>query len=130
MTFASLGLSAPLLSPLVELGYEEPTPVQRAAIPAIMRGRDLWASAQTGSGKTAAFVLPILERLSREPPPSTLRSRTEEPRASTRAVRVLIVVPTRELAEQTSQAIARYGRHLPAPPETCTAIGGVSIDGQ
>jgi len=114
MTFASLGLSAPLLRALVELGYEQPTPVQSAAIPAISRGRDLWASARTGSGKTAAFVLPILERLSSAPAHG--------------AVQALILVPTRELAVQTGQAIARYGRHLPAPIESCVVVGGVAID--
>jgi superfamily II DNA/RNA helicase len=118
MTFAALGLSAPLLRALGELGYDAPTPVQVAAIPAISHGRDLWASAQTGSGKTAAFVLPILERgFSARP-------------SAQGAVSVLILVPTRELAVQTGQAIARYGRHLPATPRTCVAVGGVSIDRQ
>jgi ATP-dependent RNA helicase RhlE len=118
MTFASLGLSAPILRALGEFGYEAPTFVQVAAIPAISRGRDLWASAQTGSGKTAAFVLPILERLSMARPPAP------------DAVQGLIVVPTRELAVQTGQAIARYGRHLAAPIKTCVAVGGMSIDRQ
>ena len=118
MQFASLGLSAPILRALAELGYEAPTPVQRAAIPAILRGRDLWASAQTGSGKTAAFVLPILERLSAARP------------AVSGGVRALILVPTRELAVQTGQAIARYARHLPTPCQTCVAVGGLSIDRQ
>ncbi|MDB4990471.1 MAG: rhlE [Myxococcaceae bacterium] len=118
MTFASLGLSDPLLRALVELGYRLPTPVQLAAIPAIMRGRDLWASAQTGSGKTAAFVLPILERLSTTAP------------SERGAVQALILVPTRELAVQTGQAIARYGRKLPVPLTTCVAVGGVAIERQ
>ncbi|MDB4971680.1 MAG: rhlE, partial [Myxococcaceae bacterium] len=118
MPFASLGLSAPLLRSLVELGYEQPTPVQSAVIPAILRGHDLWASARTGSGKTAAFALPILERLA------------GEPASASRAVRALILVPTRELAVQTSQAVARYGRNLPAPIETCTIVGGVAIERQ
>ncbi len=85
MAFASLGLSAPLLQALADLGYDQPTPVQAAAIPVILRGDDLWASAQTGSGKTAAFVLPILERL------STTHGGSSH-------VRALIIVPTRELA--------------------------------
>jgi len=118
MTFVALGLSAPLLDALTELGYEAPTPVQVAAIPALLRGRDLWASAQTGSGKTAAFVLPLLERLGVARAPSR------------GAVLAMILVPTRELAVQTGQAIARYGRHLPAPPATCVAVGGVSIERQ
>lgn len=113
MKFAALGLSAPLLDALVELGHEDPTPVQAAAIPELLQGRDLWASARTGSGKTAAFVLPILERL---------RARA--------AVQALIVAPTRELAVQTAQAIARYGRHLDFPVETCVAVGGAPIEQQ
>lgn len=113
MKFAALGLSAPLLAALVELDYEQPTPVQAAAIPELLRGRDLWASAQTGSGKTAAFVLPILERL-----------------RATAAVQALIVAPTRELAVQTAQAIARYARHLDFPVETCVAVGGAPIEQQ
>jgi ATP-dependent RNA helicase RhlE len=117
MTFVSLGLSAPLLLALDELGYEAPTPVQGAAIPVILAGRDLWASAQTGSGKTAAFVLPMLERLSAA-------------RLAERAVRSLILVPTRELAVQTGQAIARYDRHLRAAPKVCVAVGGVAIERQ
>lgn len=118
MPFASLGLSAPILRTLVDLGYEAPTPVQVAAIPAIFAGRDLWASAQTGSGKTAAFVLPILQRLSAARPPSP------------GAVQALILAPTRELAVQTGQAIARYAQDLPVPLRACVAVGGVSIDRQ
>ncbi len=108
VTFASLGLCKPLLRALVDLGHDEPTPVQASVIPAVLRGADVWASAKTGSGKTAAFVLPILE----------LQART------------LIVVPTRELAIQIGEAIASYGRHLPRPPKTCVVIGGVSINPQ
>src|SRR4051812_22495388 len=116
MTFASLGLSTPLLRALAELGYDTPTPVQTAAIPAVLGGGDLWASAQTGSGKTAAFVLPLLERLS-----------TSEP-AAARPTRALIVVPTRELALQIGQAIERYGRHLAL--RTAVAVGGAGIAAQ
>jgi ATP-dependent RNA helicase RhlE len=113
MTFASLGLSPPLLQALAELGYDAPTPVQAAAIPAVLRGGDLWASAQTGSGKTAAFLLPLLERLSAAEP------------APARAVRGLILVPTRELALQIGEAIERYGRHLAL--RSMVAVGGVDI---
>lgn len=111
MTFASLGLSAPLLRALAEVGYDAPTPVQTAAIPAILSGSDLWASAQTGSGKTAAFLLPLLERLS-----------ANEPVASP-AARGLIVVPTRELALQIGEAIQRYAHHLTV--RSTVAVGGV-----
>jgi ATP-dependent RNA helicase RhlE len=118
MTFSSLALSEPLLRAVTELGYDEPTPVQRAAIPAVLRGEDVWASARTGSGKTAAFLLPILERLSA----SRGASRT--------GVRALVLVPTRELAAQIAEAARRYGLHLPAPPRTRIVVGGVSSNSQ
>jgi len=118
MTFASLGLSPPLVRATSDIGYSEPTPAQAAAIPAIAAGGDVWLSAQTGSGKTAAFVLPILDRLSGM--------------AAERAgrVRVLILAPTRELAVQTAGAIESLGSRLRAPPKTCIAIGGVSLNPQ
>jgi superfamily II DNA/RNA helicase len=117
--FDALGLSAPLVRAVTDLGYEAPTPIQAQAIPAILAGRDLWASAQTGSGKTAAFILPILELLG------------GGPRASARRrVRALVLVPTRELATQIGEAITSYGRHLRDRPKTIVAIGGVSINPQ
>src|SRR5688572_30743419 len=103
MNFTSLGLSEPLARAVADLGYDAPTPVQREAIPAVLRGRDVWASAQTGSGKTAAFVLPILHTLS------------AHPGRGPRQVRALVLVPTRELAAQISEAIGHYGRYLPRP---------------
>jgi ATP-dependent RNA helicase RhlE len=120
MTFASLGLSDALVRAVTDLGFREPTPVQRAAIPAILAGRDLWASAKTGSGKTAAFLLPLLQTLGARPGPA--------PRPL--PVHALVLVPTRELAVQTAQAIEALGAHLPAPVKTCLAIGGVSINPQ
>jgi ATP-dependent RNA helicase RhlE len=117
MTFASLGLSDPLLRAIAELSYETPRPVQLAAIPAILRGRDVWASAQTGSGKTAAFVLPILQRLSAA-------------RRESSGVRALVLVPTRELALQIEEAGRRFQRYLPASLDICVAVGGVSINPQ
>jgi ATP-dependent RNA helicase RhlE len=117
MTFASLGLDEPLLRAIVELSYEVPTPVQRAAIPAILGGRDVWASAHTGSGKTAAFVLPILQRLSAAPRESS-------------GVRALVLVPTRELALQIEDAARSLQRYLPAALEVCVAVGGLSINPQ
>ena len=95
--FAALGLRPELLSCLTELGYEEPTPVQREAIPPLLDGRDLLAEAPTGTGKTAAFALPLLQGLQ--------RSRSAGPEG-------LILVPTRELAMQVGQAVHRYGRDL------------------
>jgi ATP-dependent RNA helicase RhlE len=118
MTFASLGLSDPLVRAVTDRGYLAPTPVQAAAIPVILRGGDVCASAKTGSGKTAAFVLPILELLARTP------------RASPRRLRALILVPTRELAAQIADAVAMYGARLAAPLRTCVAVGGVSINPQ
>lgn len=118
MTFSSLGLSDPLLLALADLGHEVPTSVQRAAIGAALLGRDVWASAQTGSGKTGAFLLPLLQLLSATKP--SLR----------RGVRALVLVPTRELAAQIEQASQAYARHLPVPLKLCVAIGGVSINPQ
>jgi ATP-dependent RNA helicase RhlE len=118
MTFDSLGLSAPLLRAVAGLEFTEPTPVQAAAIPAILGGGDVWASARTGSGKTAAFLLPVLERLA------------SAPGASPRPVRVLVLVPTHELAAQIGDAARNLGQHLPAPPKVCVVVGGVSINPQ
>ena len=98
ITFAELGLRAELLDTLATLGYEEPTPIQAAAIPVLLQGRDMLGQAATGTGKTAAFALPILERLA-------VDERGREPMA-------LILVPTRELAMQVSEALHHYGRQL------------------
>jgi ATP-dependent RNA helicase RhlE len=118
MPFAALGVSAPLLQALSDSKYCEPTPVQAAAIPAVLRGRDVWACAQTGSGKTAAFAVPILQRLG-----------DDEPRHP-RLLRALILVPTRELAAQVGEAIRGYGVHLPASIKAAAVFGGVSINPQ
>lgn len=94
--FSDLGLGPELLKALDSLGYEEPTPIQSAAIPPLLEGRDLLGLAATGTGKTAAFTLPMLERITKGQPSPT----------------ALILVPTRELAVQVSQAVHRYGRHM------------------
>ncbi|MBP9084846.1 MAG: DEAD/DEAH box helicase [Kofleriaceae bacterium] len=125
MPFAALGLSAPLVHTTSQLGYEVPTQVQLEAIPAILRGDDVWACAATGSGKTAAFVLPLLDRLSR---PVAVRAQHDGP--GPRPVRVLLLVPTRELAMQITAAVQRYGRELPMKLKTCALIGGVSENPQ
>src|SRR3989475_5099900 len=96
MPFAALGLAPELLRAVADEGYAQPTPIQAEAIPLALAGRDLIGSAQTGTGKTAAFVLPILQRLS------------DGKRGTLRA---LILVPTRELAEQVATSIKAYGRH-------------------
>ena len=117
MSFDSLGLSDFLLTTLNELGYGSATSVQKTAIPLVIKGGDLLAAAQTGSGKTAAFSLPILQRF------------TEEKRKSLNPC-ALILVPTRELADQVGESIARYGQSLPFAPRTLVAFGGVSYGPQ
>ncbi len=118
MSFASLGLSAPLLQAVAERNYATPTPVQAAAIPAVLAGRDVWAQAQTGSGKTAAFALPMLQTLS-----VTRRERG-------RFVRALVLAPTRELAAQIGESFKQYSRHFAEPFKVMTLHGGVSINPQ
>lgn len=118
MSFLSLGLSEPLQRAVAAWHYEEPTPIQAAAIPAILRGADVWASAQTGSGKTAAFALPLVQKLAAARRPHG------------RYVSALILVPTRELAAQVVEAVRRYARYLPQPLKTLVAVGGLSINPQ
>jgi len=120
LTFASLGLSADLLQTVVEEGYEQPTPVQTASIPHVLAGRDVLAAAQTGTGKTAAFVLPILDRLRHHA--NTSFSPARHP------VRVLVLVPTRELAMQADEMVRTYGRTVPLRPTV--VFGGVPIEPQ
>jgi len=116
MSFTTLGLSAPILSALSEKGYEKPSPIQAQAIPAVLEGKDVMAAAQTGTGKTAGFTLPILERL----------MGGNRPRAN--QARTLILTPTRELAAQISESVETYGKHLPL---TSTVVfGGVKINPQ
>lgn len=117
MTFASLGLIEPLLRTLAELDYQTPTPVQSQAIPAVLKGRDLMAAAQTGTGKTAGFALPLLQRLT-----------LEGPQVASNSVRALVLTPTRELAEQVLQSFQAYGRNLPL--NSYAVYGGVSINPQ
>ncbi len=116
MSFASLGLSAPILQAIAEQGYETPSPIQAKAIPAILEGKDVMAAAQTGTGKTAGFTLPILERLS------------QGQRAQSNHVRALVLTPTRELAAQVSDSVATYGQHLPL--RSTVVFGGVKINPQ
>ena len=116
MSFTTLGLSAPILKAIAEQGYDSPTPIQAQAIPAIIAGKDVMGAAQTGTGKTAGFTLPILQRLS-----------TGE-RARSNHVRVLVLTPTRELAAQVKESMATYGKHLAL---TCAVVfGGVKINPQ
>jgi ATP-dependent RNA helicase RhlE len=116
MSFDSLGLSAELLRAVADQGYDAPTPIQARTIPAVLAGRDLMAAAQTGTGKTAAFTLPLLHRLAHVSP------------GGGRRVRVLVLAPTRELAAQIGESVRTYGRYLPV---RCTEVfGGVNINPQ
>ena len=114
MPFSQLGLQAELTRATASQGYTVPTPIQAQAVPAILGGRDVLAGAQTGTGKTAAFTLPMLQRLAAGP--------------RGRAPRALVLTPTRELAAQVCDSVATYGRHLPL--RTITLFGGVGIHPQ
>ncbi|MBB6610382.1 DEAD/DEAH box helicase [Pontibacter sp. Tf4] len=118
MSFSSFGLSSSLLKGIQALGYSSPYPVQQQAIPAILKGRDVLGIAQTGSGKTAAFALPILEKL------------LKQPVATNRSVKVLVLVPTRELAMQVEETFYNLSIHLPHKIKTMAVYGGVSINPQ
>ncbi|HEY3486889.1 MAG TPA: DEAD/DEAH box helicase [Gammaproteobacteria bacterium] len=116
MSFNELGLSAELLRAVNEQGYSVPTPIQSQAIPVILEGRDIMAAAQTGTGKTAGFTLPLLQRLNR---PST---------GSNRPIRALVLTPTRELAAQVEESVRTYGRYLSL--QSAAIFGGVNINPQ
>jgi ATP-dependent RNA helicase RhlE len=118
MPFASLGLSPELLRAVVESNFTVPTPVQKEAIPAILAGKDVWACAQTGSGKTAAFALPLLQNIQKAERDAPLRLHT------------LILVPTRELAAQVGESIVHFAGYLPRPVKVISVFGGVSINPQ
>src|SRR5437016_7098884 len=111
MPFRALGLEPRILQAVQEAGYTEPTPIQSAAIPQVLGGHDLIGIAQTGTGKTAAFTLPILTRLAAQP-------------AQRRGVRVLVIAPTRELVVQIEENVRAFARH--SPLRVATVIGGVS----
>jgi ATP-dependent RNA helicase RhlE len=120
MSFESLGLMPELLRAVREQGYEHPTPIQAQAIPIVMAGRDLMGRAQTGTGKTAGFTLPLLQRLA--PQANTSASPARHP------IRALILTPTRELAMQVEESVRTYGKHLPL--RSTTIFGGVNINPQ
>jgi ATP-dependent RNA helicase RhlE len=116
MSFTTLGLSAPILDAVAGQGYDTPTPIQAQAIPAVLEGKDVMGAAQTGTGKTAGFTLPILERLSKGQ------------RAQANQARALVLTPTRELAAQVGESVAIYGRNLPL--RSAVVFGGVKINPQ
>jgi ATP-dependent RNA helicase RhlE len=116
MDFSSLGLSEKLVRATADQGYETPSPIQAKAIPAVLSGRDVMAAAQTGTGKTAGFTLPLLQRLS------------ENERRAPKGVRALILTPTRELAAQVHDSVALYSKYMPTP--SAVVFGGVKINPQ
>jgi ATP-dependent RNA helicase RhlE len=118
MSFDSLGLSAALLRAVSEQGYTTPTPIQTQVIPVVLAGRDVMAGAQTGTGKTAGFALPLLQRLTAASPAPGNR----------RNIRALILTPTRELAAQVAESVRNYGKHVPL--RSAVIFGGVSINPQ
>ncbi|MDX6021190.1 ATP-dependent RNA helicase RhlE [Scandinavium sp. V105_16] len=118
MSFETLGLNAEILRAVEEQGYRQPTPIQQQAIPAVLQGRDLMASAQTGTGKTAGFTLPLLQLL----------SQTEPHAKGRRPVRALILTPTRELAAQVGENVREYSQYLNL--RSMVVFGGVSINPQ
>jgi len=116
VTFDTIGLSAPILEALTEKGYHTPSPIQAQAIPAVLSGRDVMAAAQTGTGKTAGFTLPLLEGL------------MEGKSAEANQARALVLTPTRELAAQVADSVATYGKNLPL--SSAVVFGGVKINPQ
>jgi ATP-dependent RNA helicase RhlE len=119
-TFDTLGLSAELLRAVAEQGYTTPTPIQAQAIPVVLSGRDLLGAAQTGTGKTAGFTLPMLQRFSAQASTSTSPAR--------HPVRALVLVPTRELAAQVQESVRNYGKHLKL--RSAVIFGGVGFNPQ
>ncbi len=117
MSFSTLGLSEPILRAVSDTGYSEPTPIQKKAIPVILTGRDVLAGAQTGTGKTAGFTLPMLQKLSKA-----------APEKGKRPVRALVLTPTRELAAQVGESVEIYGKHLSL--RSAVIFGGVNINPQ
>lgn len=117
MSFHTLGLSKPLLKAVSQEGYSEPTPIQKQAIPVVLAGRDVLAAAQTGTGKTAGFTLPLLEKLSQT-----------HPKMKQKQIRALVLTPTRELAAQVAQNVKTYGTHMPY--RSAVIFGGVGINPQ
>ncbi len=120
MTFDELNLAPAILEAVREQGYDTPTPVQAQAIPIVLAGKDLLAGAQTGTGKTAAFVLPILHRLSQSEAPRS--------RFGGKGVRALVLTPTRELAAQVEESVREYGKHLQL--NSTVIFGGVGMNPQ
>src|SRR5690606_27902581 len=118
MPFHALGLVPALTQAAADLGFTAPTPIQIEAIPVILEGKDVLGTAQTGSGKTAAYALPLLQRLQ------------QQKAASNRRIGALVLVPTRELAAQVGEMVRQLARRLEPRPKVAVAFGGVSINPQ
>ena len=125
MTFASLGLTEALTKAVADAGYETATEVQMKAIPLALAGKDLMVSSSTGSGKTASFILPALERIIAARADITQR----RDRATVYGPRILVLTPTRELAMQVAKAASTYGRHVQGL-RVATVVGGVPYPAQ
>ncbi len=149
MSFESLGLRAEILRAIADQGYTDPTPIQAKSIPLVAAGHDVMASAQTGTGKTAGFTLPLLQRLCQDLPAQSLpvqdqdqdqskerssskpilrKQKSAAPRGSSRPIRALIVTPTRELAAQVGENVSAYSKYLPI--RSTVIFGGVKINSQ
>ncbi|MEY4428388.1 MAG: ATP-dependent helicase RhlE [Pseudomonadota bacterium] len=132
MRFDTLGLCDELVQAATEAGYTAPTPIQQAAIPEALKGRDVLATAQTGSGKTAAYVMPLLQHMEdtflRSPPPGLMGER--QGRSARRKTRALVLVPTRELAQQVTDTVQSLSALLQTPLRWACLHGGVSINPQ
>ncbi|MEO8805802.1 MAG: DEAD/DEAH box helicase, partial [Burkholderiaceae bacterium] len=120
MSFDTLGLAEPLLRAVAEYGYTTPTPIQLQAIPAVLSGGDVMGGAQTGTGKTAGFVLPMLHRLMAQPAVRDAKGRLP--------IRALILTPTRELAAQVEESVRTYGKH--SKLTSMVMFGGVGMQPQ
>ena len=120
MKFEELNLAPAILKAVLEQGYETPTPIQAQAIPAVLEGHDLLAGAQTGTGKTAAFTLPMLHRLSQGTAPKS--------KFGGKGIRALVLTPTRELAAQVEESVRDYGKYLDI--NSTVVLGGVGMNPQ
>ena len=122
MSFSKLGLSDPIIKAVKDLGYTKPTPIQREAIPAVLSGKNILGTSQTGTGKTASFVLPLLEKLSKV----TKKGKAHDVRG--KRIRALILTPTRELAVQIEESVAQYSKYLDL--SSMALYGGVDMEDQ
>ena len=122
MPFSKLGLSAPIVKAVADLGYTKPTPIQKESIPAILSGKNILGTSQTGTGKTASFVLPLLEKLSK------VNKKGNAQTVRGKRIRALILTPTRELAVQIEESVAQYSKYVDL--SSMALYGGVDMEEQ